>query len=183
MPTWALVPLPLHSVPGPTSSSPGGVWDSALALGPLIHEFGWGPHDLDALAQGSLAGHLLECGPQSTGGLLTDWEDVPSWDDIGYPMAECRADGSFILTKPEGTGGLVDVSHRIRTADLRDRRSCCVPVARRDLRLATRRVDPGRSRPRRGQGIAGTCAATDAQSLRPGRGRLQDHGVGLDRRP
>lgn len=83
--------------------------DSALALGPLIHEFGWGPDDLCALSQGSLAGHLLECGPQSTGGLLTDWEDVASWEDLGYPMAECRADGSFVLTKPEGTGGLVDV--------------------------------------------------------------------------
>ena len=83
--------------------------DSALALGPLIHEFGWEPDDLDALAQGSLAGHLLECGPQSTGGLLTDWEDVPLWHDLGYPLAECRADGSFVLTKPDGTGGLVDV--------------------------------------------------------------------------
>jgi len=83
--------------------------DSALALGPLIHEFGWGPEALDALSQGSLAGHLLECGPQSTGGLLTDWEDIPSWEDLGYPIAECRADGSFVLTKPEGTGGLVDV--------------------------------------------------------------------------
>jgi hypothetical protein len=83
--------------------------DSALALGPLIHEFGWGPEDFDRLSQGSLAGHLLECGPQSTGGLLTDWEDVEGWADIGYPVAECRADGSFVLTKPEGTGGLVDV--------------------------------------------------------------------------
>jgi hypothetical protein len=83
--------------------------DSALALGPLIHEFGWGPDDLDCLSQGSLVGHLLECGPQSTGGLLTDWEDVPSWETLGYPIAECRADGSFVLTKPEGTGGLVDV--------------------------------------------------------------------------
>ncbi len=83
--------------------------DSALALGPLIHEFGWGPDDLDRLSQGSLAGHLLECGPQSTGGLLTDWEDVPSWETLGYPIAECRADGSFVLTKPKGTGGLVDV--------------------------------------------------------------------------
>jgi hypothetical protein len=83
--------------------------DSALALGPLIHEFGWGPRDLDALSQGSLVGHLLECGPQSTGGILTDWEEVPAWDDLGYPIAECRADGSFVLTKPEGTGGLVDL--------------------------------------------------------------------------
>ena len=83
--------------------------DSALALGPLIHEFGWGPEALDALSQGSLAGHLLECGPQSTGGILTDWEEIPSWEDLGYPIAECRADGAFVLTKPEGTGGLVDV--------------------------------------------------------------------------
>jgi len=82
--------------------------DSALALGPLIHEFGWGPGDLDQLSGGSLAGHLLECGPQSTGGIFTDWEDVKDWEDIGYPIAECRGDGSFVLTKPEGTGGLVD---------------------------------------------------------------------------
>lgn len=83
--------------------------DSALALGPLIHEFRWGLDDLDLLSQGSLAGHLLECGPQSTGGLLTDWEEVPVWHDLGYPLAECRADGSFVLTKPDGTGGLVDL--------------------------------------------------------------------------
>jgi hypothetical protein len=83
--------------------------DSALALGPLIHEFGWGPDDLDALSQGSLVGHLLECGPQSTGGVFTDWEDVTGWDVLGYPLAECRADGSFVITKPDGTGGLVDV--------------------------------------------------------------------------
>lgn len=83
--------------------------DSALALGPLIHEFGWGLEDLDALSQGSLAGHLIECGPQSTGGVLTDWEDAPDWDLLGYPIAECRPDGSFVVTKPDGTGGLVDV--------------------------------------------------------------------------
>ncbi len=82
--------------------------DSALALGPLIHAFGWRPTDLDALSGGSLAGHLIECGPQATGGLLTDWQDLPSFEDIGCPLAECRADGSFVLTKPQGTGGLVD---------------------------------------------------------------------------
>jgi len=81
--------------------------DSALVLGPLIHEFGWAHDDWDQLSQGSLAGHLLECGPQSTGGLYTDWESFPSWADIGYPLAECRADGSFVLTKPDDTGGLV----------------------------------------------------------------------------
>lgn len=85
----------------------GRVVDSALMLGPLIHEFGWQATDLDKLAQGSLVGHLLECGPQSTGGLMTDWEDVASWVNIGYPIAECAADGSFILTKPDGSDGLV----------------------------------------------------------------------------
>jgi Acyclic terpene utilisation family protein AtuA len=81
--------------------------DSALALGILMHEFGWRPDDYDRLAAGSLVGHILECGPQSTGGTFTDWEEVPDWHNIGYPIAECAADGTFVLTKPEGTGGLV----------------------------------------------------------------------------
>lgn len=87
----------------------GRVVDSALALGPLIHEFGWQPDEYDRLAQGSLAGHVLECGAQGSGALFTDWEDVPDWAHIGYPIAECAADGSFVVTKPAGTGGLVSV--------------------------------------------------------------------------
>lgn len=81
--------------------------DSALALGPLIHEFGWELNDWDRLAAGSLVGHILECGAQATGGLFTDWRDVPDWDSIGYPIAEVAADGTFVITKPPGTGGLV----------------------------------------------------------------------------
>ena len=81
--------------------------DSALALGPLIHEFGWSMQDYDKLSQGSLAGHVIECGAQGSGGLFTDWEDVPDWDNIGYPIVECHADSSFIVTKPDNTGGLV----------------------------------------------------------------------------
>lgn len=81
--------------------------DSALPLGALIHEFGWTAQDHDLLAAGSLAGHLIECGPQCTGGLFTDWEDVPGWENIGYPVVECRAGGRFVVTKPAGTGGLV----------------------------------------------------------------------------
>lgn len=82
--------------------------DSAVTLGALMHAFGWAPDDYDRLAQGSLAGHIIECGCQATGGLHTDWEDVPDWPDIGYPVIECHADGHFVATKPTGTGGLVN---------------------------------------------------------------------------
>ena len=85
----------------------GRVVDSALALGPLIHEFGWSRDDYDRLASGSLVGHVLECGAQCTGGLFTDWEQVPDWAHIGYPIAECFETGDFIITKPQGSGGLV----------------------------------------------------------------------------
>jgi len=81
--------------------------DSAVTLGALMHAFGWAADDHDRLAAGSLAGHLIECGAQVTGGIATDWDQVPGWDDMGFPIVECRDDGSFILTKPEGTGGLV----------------------------------------------------------------------------
>jgi len=87
----------------------GRVVDSALALGPLIHEFGWGARDYDALAAGTLAGHLLECGAQVTGGTFTDWRSVPRWEDIGFPIGECHRDGSLVITKPAGSGGLVSV--------------------------------------------------------------------------
>ncbi len=81
--------------------------DSALTLGILVHEFDWSADDHDKLAQGSLAGHVIECGAQGSGRLFTDWEDVPDWAHIGYPIVECASDGSFIVAKPEGTGGLV----------------------------------------------------------------------------
>jgi hypothetical protein len=81
--------------------------DSAVTLGPLMHEFGWTAQDHDLLAAGSLAGHLIECGCQATGGLHTDWQDIPDWPDIGYPVIECHADGRVVVTKPEGTGGRV----------------------------------------------------------------------------
>ncbi|CAJ0820558.1 hypothetical protein LMG19087_04140 [Ralstonia wenshanensis] len=81
--------------------------DSAVTLGALMHHFGWAIDDYDRLAAGSLAGHILECGCQGAGGLHTDWEAVPDWAHSGYPIVECRADGSFIVTKPDGTGGLV----------------------------------------------------------------------------
>jgi hypothetical protein len=85
----------------------GRVVDSAVVLGPLIHEFGWAPGQHDLLSAGSLCGHVLECGTQVTGGIFTDWREVAGWDDMGFPVAECSADGSFVVTKPQGTGGLV----------------------------------------------------------------------------
>jgi hypothetical protein len=82
--------------------------DSALVLGPLIHEFGWRPDDYDRLSAGSLAGHIIECGTQATGGIVTDWRLVAEgWSDMGFPIAECEADGAFTITKPAATGGLV----------------------------------------------------------------------------
>ncbi|TXK33691.1 DUF1446 domain-containing protein [Ottowia sp. GY511] len=81
--------------------------DSAVTLGALMHAFDWNATDYDRLSGGSLAGHILECGCQATGGLHTDWQDVPDWAHMGYPIVECTADGSFNVTKPRGTGGLI----------------------------------------------------------------------------
>jgi hypothetical protein len=86
----------------------GRVVDSAMTLGALIHEYKWTPSHLNEMAQGSLAGHIIECGAQATGGLFTDWELVPDWANIGYPVVSVEADGSFEVSKPEGTGGLIN---------------------------------------------------------------------------
>jgi hypothetical protein len=87
----------------------GRVTDTGITVAPMIHHFGWDPTDWDKIASGIIAGHILECGAQSTGGNFTDWHRVPSFDDIGYPIVEVDADGSFVVTKHEGTGGLVSV--------------------------------------------------------------------------
>jgi hypothetical protein len=84
--------------------------DSALALGALMHHFRWRDDAYDHLAAGSLCGHILECGAQATGGLYTDWADVPDWEDIGYPVAVCEPDGVFTVTKPDGTGGILEAA-------------------------------------------------------------------------
>lgn len=81
--------------------------DAAVVLGPLMHEFGWRDDEFDLLSAGSLVGHIVECGPQCTGGNVSDWADVPGWENIGYPVAECFPDGTAVITKPHGTGGLV----------------------------------------------------------------------------
>ncbi|CAG7722174.1 unnamed protein product [Allacma fusca] len=82
--------------------------DSALALGPLVHSFDWAWDDFDLISAGSLAGHLIECGAQATGGICTEWESVPGWENNGFPIAICDRSGKSIITKPDGTGGLVN---------------------------------------------------------------------------
>ena len=85
--------------------------DAALALGPMIHEFGWGRQDWNLLASGIVAGHAIECGAQVTGGnCQVDWETIPDLADIGYPIVEVEPDGSFVVTKHAGTGGRVTVA-------------------------------------------------------------------------
>jgi hypothetical protein len=87
----------------------GRVTDTALALGPLVHEFGWNGADWDRLAAGTVAGHILECGAQSTGGNFSRFWEVPDLWNVGYPVAEVAEDGTFTVTKHPGTGGLVTV--------------------------------------------------------------------------
>ena len=85
--------------------------DTALTMAPLRHEFGWGDGDWDRLAAGIVAGHILECGAQCSGGnCLVDWRSIPNLADVGYPIAEASADGSFVVTKHPGTGGVVSVA-------------------------------------------------------------------------
>jgi hypothetical protein len=86
----------------------GRVADASLTLGPAVHEFGWAWDDWDRLAAGTVAGHLIECGAQATGGLWCNWQEEPDLGNVGYPVAEVEAGGTLRLTKPPGTGGAVN---------------------------------------------------------------------------
>jgi hypothetical protein len=84
--------------------------DTALTMAPLRHEFGWGAEEWDKLAAGIIAGHIIECGAQCSGGnCLYDWRNIPDLANIGYPIVEARADGTFSVTKHAGTGGRINV--------------------------------------------------------------------------
>jgi len=89
----------------------GRVTDTGLTLGPLFHEFGWSPEDWDKVAAGTVAGHIIECGAQSSGGNLSrDWRKVKGLENPGFPIVEASADGSFVVTKHPGTGGVVNLA-------------------------------------------------------------------------
>lgn len=85
----------------------GRVTDTGLTLAPMIYEFGWDYEDFDKMAAGTIAGHIIECGAQASGGNFTDWEKVEDFTDIGFPIIEARPNGDFYVTKHENTGGLV----------------------------------------------------------------------------
>jgi hypothetical protein len=85
--------------------------DAALALGPMIHRFGWRETDHDLLSAGIVGGHVIECGTQATGGnCQADWQNTPDFAHIGYPILEAHPDGTMVVTKPEGTGGRVTLA-------------------------------------------------------------------------
>jgi hypothetical protein len=84
--------------------------DTALTMAPLRHEFGWGASDWDRLAAGIIAGHIIECGAQCSGGnCLYDWRNIPDLANVGYPIVEAKADGTFAIVKHPGTGGWINV--------------------------------------------------------------------------
>jgi hypothetical protein len=87
----------------------GRVADASLTLAPAVHEFGWAWDDWNRLSAGTVAGHLIECGAQATGGLWCNWQEADDLAGVGYPIAEIEPNGTFVLTKPDGSGGRVNV--------------------------------------------------------------------------
>jgi hypothetical protein len=84
--------------------------DTGLTLAPLVHEFGWAEDDWNRLAAGTIAGHIIECGAQCSGGNCQfNWQDIPDMANVGFPIAEASADGTFVITKHDGTGGRVNL--------------------------------------------------------------------------
>lgn len=86
----------------------GRVTDTGLTLAPMVYEFDWSFDDYDKMATGTIAGHIIECGGQVSGGNFTDWEEIEDFTNIGFPIIEAHSGGEFYVTKHEGTGGLIN---------------------------------------------------------------------------
>ena len=124
--------------------------DTALALAPMIHRFGWGDTDWDRLAAGTIAGHIVECGAQTTGGnCQVDWQNIPDMTNIGYPIIEAEPDGAFVITKHPGAGGRVhsDVVKEQLLYELGDPKNYITPDCVADF-TSIRLEDVGRDRVR-----------------------------------
>jgi hypothetical protein len=133
--------------------------DTGLTLGPMIHEFGWGETDWDRLAAGTVAGHIIECGAQSTGGNCQyEWQTIPDLANVGFPIVETRPDGTFVVTKHEGTGGRVNVPSvkEQLVYEMGDPRAYITPDCVADF-TSIRLEDAGADRVRV-QGVKGTPA-------------------------
>jgi hypothetical protein len=133
--------------------------DTGLTLGPMIHEFGWGETDWDRLSAGTVAGHIIECGAQSTGGNCQyDWQNIPDLANVGFPIVEAAPDGTFVVTKHEGTGGRVNVPSvkEQLVYEMGDPRAYITPDCVADF-TSIRLEDAGRDRVRV-QGVKGIHA-------------------------
>jgi hypothetical protein len=124
--------------------------DTALALAPMIHAFGWQSGQYDLLAAGTIAGHIVECGAQCTGGnCQVDWQSIPDLANIGYPIVEAEPDGSFEITKHQGTGGRItsDVIKEQLLYELGDPKNYITPDCTADF-TTVRLKDVGENRVR-----------------------------------
>ena len=133
--------------------------DTGLTLGPMIHEFGWEETDWDRLSAGTVAGHIIECGAQSTGGNCQfDWQSIPNLANVGFPIVEAGPDGTFVVTKHEGTGGRVNVPgvKEQLVYEMGDPRAYITPDCVADF-TSIRLEEAGRDRVRV-QGVKGTPA-------------------------
>ena len=151
----------------------GRVTDTGITLAPIRHAFGWDPHDWDRIAGGIVAGHLIECGVQATGGNFTDWERVPGLGNEGFPVVEVEEDGAFVLTKQSGTGWPGLPRRRPGTTALRDGRPGALPVPGCDRGLLRSHGGRCRGGPGARAGGAGRSASGRPQGERVGPGRLQ----------
>ena len=163
----------------------GRVADPSLAVGPALAHFGWAETDWDALARATVAGHLIECGAQVTGGYYADpgYKDVPDLPGVGFPIVEVRDDGSFTVGKADGTGGMVDcrtVKEQL-LYELHDPAAYLTPDVVADISEAeVEQVGPDRVAVR---GVRGRPQTGHAQGDRLLRGRVAGRGRDLLRRP